>query len=349
MLEDISLVLISKNEEAVLGRCLESLHGADQVVVLDTGSTDRTPEIVKAHGADLHVTEPIIPFHFAEARNRALTHARHDWCVTIDADEIVRPGSMKTIRRAIRRNPQANALNITFVMRGELNDTPYPIAKMKVFRRSAWEWRFRVHELLFPKKGHKPQVAEVPEASIEHLPVPDKSGRHRQNLDLLRLCVEESPEYARARRQLSLELMLRKEWGEAIPHMEEWLRLLAASGVDDPIETSEALCHIGECHAETGNLAIALLWFARAAGAMPNRREPHYRAAWWLIKNARLDDALQALDRMLAVPRSKRPKYHLSIEAAWKDDGEPRRMMEFCRAEIERAKAVLRAGSVRDA
>jgi tetratricopeptide (TPR) repeat protein len=353
MREFISVVLIAKNEakpvdleadpatvrpeETLLGRCIASVRGADQVVVLDTGSTDATKEISRTLGAEVYETDPIIPFHFAEARNRALAHAKHDWCISIDADEVMFAGSMKLIRKAAERNPDAGSMNITFVMRSESSDKPYPIQKTKVFRRSVYEWRYRVHELIFPKEASaKPRMLELPEASIEHRPLPDKKARHGQNLELLRLCVKESPEYLRASRQLALELMLLKEWEEAVPNMARWLELMP---VDDPLERSEASCYIGECYAELGNLKKALAWFDAGSKASPNLREPLYRASWWLIKTARLPEALDWLERMLKIPRSGRPKVHLAINAAWDDHGEPQRMIEFCRQQLGLVKA----------
>lgn len=348
MRECISVVLIVKNEakpvdleadpasvrpeETLIGRCITSVRGADQVVVLDTGSSDATKEVARALGAEVHETDPIVPFHFAEARNRALAHAKHDWCISIDADEVMFAGSMKLIRKAAERNPDAGSMNITFVMRSESSDKPYPIQKTKVFRRSVYEWRYRVHELIFAKEASaNPRMIELPEASIEHRPLPDKTARHGQNLELLRLCVKESPEYIRASRQLALELMLRKEWQEAIPNMARWLDRLP---VDDPIEKSEASCQIGECYAQLGNLDKAIAWFEAGSKASLNRREPLYRAAWWLIKTARLPEALDWLGRMLAIPHSTRPKYHLTINPAWDDEGEPQRMIEFCRQQL---------------
>lgn len=334
--EKISAVLIVKNEERLIERCLVSCIDADQIVVLDTGSTDRTMEIARQCGADVFSIEPIIPFHFAEARNRALAYAKYDWCVSVDADEVVDDHAWKVISKQAARNHWAGAMRITFVMRSELEETPYPILKTKVFRKSFFEWRYRVHELLFPKKdkGSSP-VIDVPEARIEHRPLSDKTARHGQNLELLRLCVKESPEYIRACRQLALELMLKKEWTEAIPYMAKWLALIP---VDDPMECSEASCHIGECYAETGNLEKAMEWFEMASGKASNRREPLYRAAWWLIKNARLDEALEKLEKMLAIPVSSKPDFHLSIKAAWDDQGEPKRMVGFCKEQISEAK-----------
>lgn len=349
MHEKISVVLIAKDEakpidpavdpalvrpeETLIGRCIASVRGADQVVVLDTGSSDATKEIARALGAEVYETERISPFHFGEARNRALVHSKHDWCISIDADEVMCAGSMKLIRKAVERNPDAGAINIKFVMRSEKSETPYPIQKTKVFRRSAYEWRYRVHELIFPKDASvNPRIVDLPEASIEHRPLPDKAARHGQNLELLRLCVKETPEYLRAFRQLALELMLLKEWAEAVPNMAHWLERLP---VDDPLEKSEASCYVGECYAELGDLDKALSWFEAGYQFSPNRREPLYRAAWWLIKTSRLPEALGWLERMLAVPRSKRPDFHLSINAAWDDAGEPQEMIDFCRQQLQ--------------
>lgn len=82
----LSVILITKNEENFLDQCLSSVKDiADQIVVVDTGSTDATVEIARRHDAEIH--------HFAwnddfsAARNESLLHARGDWVLFIDADE----------------------------------------------------------------------------------------------------------------------------------------------------------------------------------------------------------------------------------------------------------------------
>ena len=66
-MEKISAVLIVKNEQKVIKRCLKSVKDCDEIVVLDTGSTDRTVAIAQEMGAKVKVSEPIVPFHFANA------------------------------------------------------------------------------------------------------------------------------------------------------------------------------------------------------------------------------------------------------------------------------------------
>jgi len=82
----LSVCLIVKNEERFLAQCLKSVRGfAQQLVVVDTGSTDRTVEIAREFGAEIHSfawTDD-----FAAARNAALEHATGDWILMLDADE----------------------------------------------------------------------------------------------------------------------------------------------------------------------------------------------------------------------------------------------------------------------
>lgn len=92
-----------RNEERFLPRCLENVRQvADEIVVVDTGSTDRTVEIARDFGACV--------FHFAwcddfaAARNESLRHATGDWVLYIDADEIVRPTDLPKVRQTISRD-----------------------------------------------------------------------------------------------------------------------------------------------------------------------------------------------------------------------------------------------------
>lgn len=85
---DISLVLIVKNEEKDLGRCLESFRDiVKEIIVVDTGSTDRTVEIAKSFGARVEYYE--WTNDFATARNESLKYATCEWILRTDADEYI--------------------------------------------------------------------------------------------------------------------------------------------------------------------------------------------------------------------------------------------------------------------
>src|SRR5438034_11627278 len=93
----LSLTMIVKNEEENLGRCLASVSGiADELIVVDTGSTDRTVEIARQHGAQVYHFKWCDDF--AAARNVSLQHATGRWCLHLDADEWVvekEPGALR--------------------------------------------------------------------------------------------------------------------------------------------------------------------------------------------------------------------------------------------------------------
>ena len=84
----VSLCMIVKNEEDVLERCLDSIsHLVDEIVIVDTGSTDRTKEIA-ARFTDLIFDFPWQD-DFAAARNESFSHASMDYCMWLDADDVL--------------------------------------------------------------------------------------------------------------------------------------------------------------------------------------------------------------------------------------------------------------------
>ena len=84
----ISVCMIVKNEEAVLARCLDSLQGiADEIVIVDTGSTDRTKEIAGLYTSRIYDFTWI--YDFAAARNFAFSKATCDYIYSADADEVL--------------------------------------------------------------------------------------------------------------------------------------------------------------------------------------------------------------------------------------------------------------------
>ena len=94
---------MTKNEEAFLPACLESVRGlADEIIVVDTDSSDRTVEIARQFGAKIHAYR--WNDDFAEARNESLRHATKDWLLVLDADHTVDPSGHDEIRRIVQRD-----------------------------------------------------------------------------------------------------------------------------------------------------------------------------------------------------------------------------------------------------
>lgn len=97
----LSLCMIAKNEEQFIGDCLASVRGVvDEIILVDTGSTDRTVEIAESYGAKIFH----LPWQgdFATARNESLKHATGDWILVLDADETIPVEGHAELRAALR-------------------------------------------------------------------------------------------------------------------------------------------------------------------------------------------------------------------------------------------------------
>jgi GT2 family glycosyltransferase/glycosyltransferase involved in cell wall biosynthesis/Flp pilus assembly protein TadD len=100
----LSLCMIVKNEEAHLAKCLMSVKPiVDEMIVVDTGSSDRSKDIAALLGAK--VFEFPWTNDFSEARNYSLSHTSGDWVLVLDADEVISPQDYEKISRLTRRKP----------------------------------------------------------------------------------------------------------------------------------------------------------------------------------------------------------------------------------------------------
>ena len=94
----LSVIIITKNEAENIRACLESVAWADEVIVVDSGSTDATVDICRELGAKVHVHDwP----GFGRQKNRALSYATHEWVFSIDADERVTPELQSQLVKAM--------------------------------------------------------------------------------------------------------------------------------------------------------------------------------------------------------------------------------------------------------
>lgn len=142
----ISLCMIVRNEERNLPRCLESVHGlADELIIVDTGSTDRTPLIAASFGAEV-IRFDFTVVDFAGARNCALAHASGRWILVLDADEMLEPASSTLIECLVALDENAGY----FIERHNHSSDRGESTKDYVVRlfpnRPNYRYRGRVHE-----------------------------------------------------------------------------------------------------------------------------------------------------------------------------------------------------------
>lgn len=134
----LSLVIITRDEAASIARCIGSVPCADEVVVLDSGSTDGTPEIARALGARVTVADGPWP-GFGVQKNRALDLAQGDWVLALDADEWLSAELARAIGAAVGEqapfSAYALARSSSFCGRTMRHSGWWPDPVVRLFRR----------------------------------------------------------------------------------------------------------------------------------------------------------------------------------------------------------------------
>ena len=127
----LSLCAIALNEETDLPQCLDSVKGVvDEIVLLDTGSRDRTKEIAQSFGAKVYDYKWCN--NFSAARNEALKYVQGDWVLVLDADEVLVPEIVPSLKQAIKNE----AYLVINLLRFEVGaaSSPYSLVS-RLFRR----------------------------------------------------------------------------------------------------------------------------------------------------------------------------------------------------------------------
>jgi len=229
----LSVCLIVKNEEQFLAQCLKSIHGlAQQIVVVDTGSTDRTVEIAKSFGAEIYSFAWCDDF--SAARNAALEHATGDWVLMLDADEELPAAEHERLRADMKR-AEVIAFRLPLVNKGEEAHGRHCVPR---FLRNApgVYYYSRIHEQVFPSLvqlgrawGMKTAIgaAELLHHGYSKEIVRDRNKIER-NLKLLRQAVVEFPNDPNLQMNLGLELVHSDDLPAGLAHYREAFRLMSA-------------------------------------------------------------------------------------------------------------------------
>lgn len=141
-MQPISVTIVTLNEERKIGDCLKSVRFADEVVVVDSFSTDRTPEICRSFGVRF-IQNPW-PGYVGQ-KNFALDRSSHEWVLSLDADERCSRELREEIREVLRRNPADPAgyaipRRVYYINRWIGHGGWYPDRKVRLFRKSAARW-----------------------------------------------------------------------------------------------------------------------------------------------------------------------------------------------------------------
>lgn len=140
----LSVVILTKNEEDRIAKCLESVKWADEIIVVDDESTDGTLTIVKRYTDKVFVKKMEVE---GKHRNWSYAQARNLWVLSVDADEIVTPELEDEIRRLMETDPSENGFTVP--RRNYIGDYWvkhggwYPSPQLRLFRKD----KFRYEEV----------------------------------------------------------------------------------------------------------------------------------------------------------------------------------------------------------
>lgn len=167
----LSALIIARNEEALIGRCVRSAWFCDDIVVVDAHSTDRTADLAKGAGA--RVVQRAWT-GFGDQRNYSLSQAKHDWVLVLDADEAATPGLEDWLRNfflaARDRQPQYGfkLRRAEYFLGKQIHGACWnPSFQDRFFRRDKAKYVGVIHEYPVADGGF---VRAPGEAYIEHNP-----------------------------------------------------------------------------------------------------------------------------------------------------------------------------------
>ena len=185
----ICVYTIARNEDANVQRWADSCQDADYRVVCDTGSQDRTVELLKQQGVTVYNIQQT-PWRFDHARNQALNLCPQDAdiCISLDMDEWLMPGWRQAIEQAWTQG--TTRLSYLYVFAADVSEQGF--WANKIHARQGYIWRRAVHESVFAC-GITEQE-RVCQANLI-LQTQDRSQPHRRDyLELMALAHEEDPE-----------------------------------------------------------------------------------------------------------------------------------------------------------
>ena len=307
----IVVYAICKNEAQFVQRWMDSMSEADQVFVLDTGSTDKTVELLRARGATV-ATEVINPWRFDIARNRALELVPEDAdiCVCTDLDEVFHPGWRQYLEAAwLPGTGQARyRYTWSFHPDGSEGVVFWP---EKIHCRHGYRWVHPVHEVLqWEGPGLPGPMVTAVGVQLDHHPDPEKS--RGQYLPLLELSVQEEPDDDRNVHYLGREYMFYRRWDDCIATLKHHLAMPTATWAD---ERAASMRYIARAYLYKGEPEQARNWLFQAIAQASHLREPWVEMAQMLYEQEDWDGVLYFTGCALAI--TVRPDSYICEAEPW--------------------------------
>lgn len=297
----ISLTMIVKNEEHYLPECLESVKGLfDEIVIVDTGSTDRTREIIAQYGAKLGEFAWIDSF--SQARNAALDLATGDWVFWLDADDRILPNERPKIEQLLNRIRSGEVRNAQS-LKCRCLPTPGGVSTVvdhiRIFpKRPGVSWEYRVHEQILPSLKKIGVGVDWSEGMITHIgyaPPEARAGKIARDLRLLELSHQENPKEPYILFNLSSSHYELGHYPQAIQYAQASLQ---SSHPHDSI-VRKLFVIIAQSQIKMGNTSAALNTLQQGQKIYPTDAELLFTEGGLRIDNRDYEGAIVAFKKLL--------------------------------------------------
>ena len=292
----VSCCMIIKDEEKYLARCLASVKPiADEIIVVDTGSADRSKDIATAFGARVYDFE--WQKDFAKARNFSLEKASGDWVLILDGDEVISSLDYKAFRRIVKNRPKTpvaysivtrNYSALANIVGWVPNDGKYinaeaaagwiPSIKIRLFYGKDQIWfEGAVHELVDPvvkRKGFETKQCSIP---VHHYGRLDKERLKRKGevyFEIGKKKMEEMGDDIFAVREMAIQATTLEENEMAI---ELWQKLISLDPPD--LMAADAYINMATLYNRLSNFEQALSVAKKAVAKAPHIKESLYNYA----------------------------------------------------------------------
>lgn len=267
----VCVYAICKNEEQFVERWVKSMSEADEIYVLDTGSTDNTVQKLKDLGVFVKC-EKIFPWRFDVARNKSLDMVPLDTdiCICTDLDEIFETGWREKLEQNYIEGSRVNYTYNWHINEDGVADVTFLLNK--IHPRLGYVWTHPVHEVLTPLSNEN--YVNIESINLNHYP--DTTKSRGSYLELLELSVKEDPLDDRNMHYLGREYMYYQRFEDCINTLKKHLELKSATW---NLERAASMRYIARSYFNLNDLNNAELWYKNAIKEAPTVREGYVELA----------------------------------------------------------------------
>lgn len=292
----ICVYAISKNEEKFAKRWYDSMKEANEIYVLDTGSTDNTVKILKNLGVTVK-EEKISPWRFDTARNKSLNLVPKDTdiCVCTDLDEVFEKGWRKKLEE--NWDKKSNRAKYNYNWHFDKNNNPIISYYLdKIHTREDYTWEHPVHEILKYQGKENEILTIIDSITLNHYP--DNSKSRSSYLPLLELAVKENPNNDRDMHYLGREYMYYNKNDKAIKILKKHLNLETATWKD---ERCASMRFIARCYSRKKNIKNSISWYDKAIKEAPYLRDPYVEKALLMYEQKDYNQVIYLCNKALDI------------------------------------------------